>query len=124
LSKSDFYTPTDIDALRMENELLAFEVRFLRARLADPPENSVAHQLEMVERRLAETEQRAAEAEQSRERLQAQVNDLRVQRADLNSQKASLQAQKANLEGQVTNLQAQSLISRLFRRNRENQSGP
>ena len=30
----DFYTPTDIDILRMENELLAFEVRFLRARLA------------------------------------------------------------------------------------------
>ncbi len=29
----DFYTPTDVDALRMENELLAFEVRFLRSRL-------------------------------------------------------------------------------------------
>ena len=33
MSESEFYTPTDIDALRMENELLAFEVRFLRARL-------------------------------------------------------------------------------------------
>jgi hypothetical protein len=33
LSESDFYTPTDLDLLRMENELLAFEVRFLRARL-------------------------------------------------------------------------------------------
>ena len=33
MSESDFYTPTDIDLLRMENELLAFEVRFLRARL-------------------------------------------------------------------------------------------
>ena len=32
---SDFYTPTDADLLRMENELLSFEVRFLRARLAD-----------------------------------------------------------------------------------------
>ena len=31
MSESDFYTPTDIDVLRMENELLAFEVRFLRA---------------------------------------------------------------------------------------------
>lgn len=29
---NEFYTPTDIDALRMENELLAFEVRFLRSR--------------------------------------------------------------------------------------------
>ena len=31
---NDFYTPTDIDVLRMENELLAFEVRFLKARQA------------------------------------------------------------------------------------------
>ncbi len=34
MPKDDFYTPTDIDALRMENELLAFEVRFLKAQLA------------------------------------------------------------------------------------------
>lgn len=33
MSENDFYTPTDLDVLRMENELLAFEVRFLRARL-------------------------------------------------------------------------------------------
>jgi len=33
LSESDFYTPTDLDVLRMENELLTFEVRFLRAHL-------------------------------------------------------------------------------------------
>jgi hypothetical protein len=33
LPENDFYTPTDLDVLRMENELLAFEVRFLRARL-------------------------------------------------------------------------------------------
>ena len=33
MPESDFYTPTDLDKLRMENELLAFEVRFLRARL-------------------------------------------------------------------------------------------
>ena len=31
---NDFYTPTDMDVLRMENELLAFEVRFLKARLS------------------------------------------------------------------------------------------
>lgn len=31
---NEFYTPTDLDALRMENELLAFEVRFLKTRLA------------------------------------------------------------------------------------------
>ena len=34
MPEDDFYVPTDLDALRMENELLAFEVRFLRSRLA------------------------------------------------------------------------------------------
>lgn len=29
----EFYTPTNLDRLRMENELLAFEVRYLKARL-------------------------------------------------------------------------------------------
>jgi hypothetical protein len=36
LPGSDFYTPNDADLLKMENELLAFEVRFLKARLGDP----------------------------------------------------------------------------------------
>jgi hypothetical protein len=38
LSKEDFYTPTDLDRLRMENELLAFEVRFLKARSGNQSE--------------------------------------------------------------------------------------
>jgi len=33
LPEDSFYTPTDIDKLRMENELLSFEVRYLKARL-------------------------------------------------------------------------------------------
>lgn len=33
-SEDSFYQPTDVDVLRMENELLAFEVSFLRSRLA------------------------------------------------------------------------------------------
>lgn len=33
MSEDDFYTPTDLEKLRMENELLTFEVRFLRTRL-------------------------------------------------------------------------------------------
>ncbi len=33
MSEGEFYAPTDLDALRMENELLAFEVRFLKTRL-------------------------------------------------------------------------------------------
>ena len=38
----DFYTPTDLDALRMENELLSFEVRFLRSRLGWTGRSAVA----------------------------------------------------------------------------------
>jgi hypothetical protein len=36
LPDNEFYTPDDIDLLRMENELLTFEVRFLKARLGQP----------------------------------------------------------------------------------------
>jgi hypothetical protein len=36
LPDDEFYTPDDIDLLRMENELLAFEVRFLKSRLGEP----------------------------------------------------------------------------------------
>ena len=60
MSKDDFYTPTDIDALRMENELLAFEVRFLKAQLAE------------TERLKA----RLAEAENSIERLERAERDF------------------------------------------------
>ena len=57
MSKDDFYKPTDIDALRMENELLTFEVRFLKTQLTEA---------EQLRSRLAEAEQ---EAEQLRSRL-------------------------------------------------------
>jgi hypothetical protein len=36
MQPSTFYTQKDIDALRMENELLSLEVRYLKARLLDP----------------------------------------------------------------------------------------
>jgi hypothetical protein len=42
LRADDFYTPTDLDALRMENELLSFEVRFLRSRLGWTGRSAVA----------------------------------------------------------------------------------
>jgi hypothetical protein len=38
VSEDDFYVPSDVDVLRMENELLAFEVRFLKARLGGTAE--------------------------------------------------------------------------------------
>ena len=52
MSKNDFYTPTDMDALRMENELLAFEVRFLKAHMAET---------QIIRQRLEECERSAAE---------------------------------------------------------------
>jgi hypothetical protein len=64
LSRDDFYTPTDMDALRMENELLTFEVRFLKAQLGD--ERSAAqlkNRLEESERSAAQLRDRAERAE-------------------------------------------------------------
>jgi chromosome segregation ATPase len=72
LSRDDFYMPTDMDALRMENELLTFEVRYLKAQLSAREaehERSTARlesRLEEAERRLGESEQSAA---QLRDRL-------------------------------------------------------
>ena len=58
--ESGFYAPADANALRMENELLAFEVRFLKARLGRsglPPASTTMSssrlaQLEDAERHL------------------------------------------------------------------------
>ncbi len=58
MSKDDFYTPTNIDALRMENELLAFEVRFLKAQLAEFERSTP-----QLEGRLAKAERRLEHAE-------------------------------------------------------------
>jgi hypothetical protein len=63
LPKDDFYTPTDIDALRMENELLTFEVRFLKTQFAE---------VEQLRSRLAKAEQlrsRLAKAERAEQDL-------------------------------------------------------
>jgi chromosome segregation ATPase len=82
LSREDFYTPTDIDALRMENELLAFEARFLRTKRTAREEELERYvgelkarleeserRLEESERRLEESERRLEECEQLRARL-------------------------------------------------------
>ena len=60
MPEDDFYTPTDIDALRMENELLAFEVRFLNAQLAES---------ERLKERLAEAESSVARLESAEKDL-------------------------------------------------------
>lgn len=62
----DFYTPTDIDALRMENELLSLEIRFLKARFADirrAIEEETAQYREQMQRARRISPQRRAELE-------------------------------------------------------------
>jgi hypothetical protein len=67
LPKDDFYTPTDVDALRMENELLTFEVRFLKAQLAEV--ERLKTRLEESERSATQLRSRLAEAERAEQDL-------------------------------------------------------
>ncbi len=75
MSRDDFYIPTDVDALRMENELLTFEVRFLKAQLSAREaehERSAAHlrsRLEESEHSAAQLRNRLAEAERAEQDL-------------------------------------------------------
>ncbi len=81
MSRDDFYTPTDIDALRMENELLALEARFLRSDLAE----RVAKRVERLERsvtRLKESERRLEESERRLEESERTVEQLRARLAE------------------------------------------
>ena len=95
MPKDDFYTPTDVDALRMENELLAFEVRFLRtqpqleervAERVQELERSAAHlkdQLEDRERRLEESERRVEESEYSAAQLRNRLAEAERAEQDI-----------------------------------------
>ncbi len=67
MPEDEFFTPTDIDALRMENELLAFEVRFLKAQLAES--ERLKSRLEESERSAAQLRGRLAEAERAEQDL-------------------------------------------------------
>jgi hypothetical protein len=75
LSKDDFYTPTDIDALRMENELLAFEVRFLRTLLAE--------RVEELERSAAQLKDRLEESERSAAQLRDRLTEAERAEQDI-----------------------------------------
>ena len=67
MPKDDFYTPTDLDALRMENELLTFEVRFLKAQLTEA--ERLKGRLEESERSATQLRSRLAEAERAEQDL-------------------------------------------------------
>ena len=103
MPKDDFYTPTDIDALRMENELLTFEVRFLKARLAEP------------ERTRAQLEARLAECEQARAQLEARLTQAEGSRADL---EARLEVVETDLVPLLRSL-VTSPLGRFLRRQQE-----
>ncbi len=89
MSGDDFYTPTDIDALRMENELLALEARFLRSELAERVARRVerlersAARLKDTERRLEESERRLEESERSAEQLRARLAEAERAEQDI-----------------------------------------
>lgn len=67
MPEEDFYTPTDLDALRRENELLALEVNFLRERLAkmESSPQELSARLKQSENTVARLRRRLRKAEQS-----------------------------------------------------------
>ena len=93
MSKDDFYTPTDIDALRMENELLVFEMRFLKTKKAEREAEREAElerhaaqlrdRLEESERRLEESERRLEESERSVAQLNARLAEAERAEQDI-----------------------------------------
>ncbi len=109
MSKDDFYMPIDIDALRMENELLAFEVRFLKARFAEP--ERFRAQLEEARAQLEETRARLEEAERSVARLE----ETRAQLEEAERSVARLEGAEADLVLLLRRL-ADSPAGWLFRR--------
>jgi len=83
LPEDDFYTPTDIDALRMENELLAMETRFLRAKLVTEEVEQLRDRLQESERRLEDAERRLGESERSATQLGARLAEAEGAEQDL-----------------------------------------
>ncbi len=89
MSKDDFYTPTDMDALRMENELLVFETRFLKTKQGEREAELERHaarlkdRLEESERRLEESERRLEESERSAAQLSARLAEAERAEQDI-----------------------------------------
>lgn len=84
MPEEDFYTPTDTDELRRENELLALEVSFLKERLAEA-ENSLPElqvRLKQSEETVTRLRRRLRKAEQTsippqrKARLESAERDL------------------------------------------------
>jgi chromosome segregation ATPase len=113
LPTDDFYTPTDVDTLRMENELLAFEVRFLKARFSEP--ERFRAQLEEAKAQLEEAKAQLEEAKAQLEEAKAQLEEAGPQLEEARSTAARLEGAEADLVLLLRRL-GDSSASRLFRR--------
>ncbi len=74
--------PTDTDALRMENELLTFEVRFLRTQLS-ARETAAERSATQLQSRLEESERRLGESEHSAAQLRNRLAEAERAEQDL-----------------------------------------
>lgn len=96
----DFYTPTETDDLRLENELLAYENRYLKARLAgaervpNATERKLAEALEqrrVAERKLADmVRQQRAERREARQAARGMVRIPKGRKRELDRAEADL----------------------------------
>jgi chromosome segregation ATPase len=113
LPTDDFYTPTDVDTLRMENELLAFEVRFLKARFSEP--ERFRAQLKEAKAQLEEAKAQLEEAKAQLEEAKAQLEEAGPQLEEARSTAARLEGAEADLVLLLRRL-GDSSAGRLFRR--------
>ncbi len=74
--------PTDMDALRMENELLTFEVRFLKSQLS-AREAELEFTVAQLQSRLEESERRLGESEHSVAQLRNRLEEAERAEQDL-----------------------------------------
>jgi len=109
LSRDDFYKPTDADALRMENELLAFEARFLKARLAET--ERIVASLESAKRdkeqQLSATNRDLQERTSALRQKESEVSRLQQQLSKRESEVSRLQQQLSKRESEVSRLREQ-----------------
>lgn len=52
MPRTEFYAPSDVDVLRMENDLLSHEVRYLRARMEQGADRQMGPAAQLTDRDL------------------------------------------------------------------------
>ena len=117
MPKDDFYTPTDMDALRMENELLTFEIRFLKARLAEPERSKaqLEQSVDQLEEARTQLEIRLAESERFRAHVEAQLAQAETSREHLEARLGAVETDLVSLLRRV----AKSPLGRLLKREQD-----